>query len=233
MSGTTNVSFANRILNAIPADPLSRLIPDLEHIEMHEGDYIYRASEPIKYVYFPENSMASLMATTENGQMTEVGMVGREGAIGLDVVMGAESLPYDSLVQMPNSGYRIEAAALRKEFDLCNEAQTPILRFIQKLMVQISQTTLCNRLHRVEERLPRWLLMCHDRAVSDRISLTQEYLAMMLGVARVSVTLSASELQSNGYIKYSRGQITILDREALERSSCECYRIVKDEYDRD
>jgi CRP-like cAMP-binding protein len=159
--------------------------------------------------------------------MTEVGMVGREGAIGLDVVMGAESLPYDSLVQMPNSGYRIEAAALRKEFDLCNEAQAPILRFIQKLMVQISQTTLCNRLHRVEERLPRWLLMCHDRAVGDTIKLTQEYLAMMLGVARVSVTLSASELQSNGYIKYSRGQITIVDREALERSSCECYRSLK------
>ncbi|HEV8591498.1 MAG TPA: Crp/Fnr family transcriptional regulator [Pyrinomonadaceae bacterium] len=193
---------------------------------------LYRAYEPITHAYFPESSMVSILANTETGQSTEIGIVGREGAVGLDVVMGAKTLPHDLIVQMPDSGYRIKAEALRKEFDLCNDAQIPILRFIQKLLVQISQTTLCNRLHRVEERLPRWLLMCHDRAEGDNLRLTQEFLAIMLGVARVSITLSASELQSAGYIKYTRGQITILDREALERSSCECYRIVKDEYDR-
>ena len=147
--------------------------------------------------------------------------------------MGAESLPHDFLVQMPDSGYRISADAIRTEFDACTDAQSHILRFLQKLMVQISQTTLCNRLHRVEERLSRWLLMCHDRANSDTLRLTQEFLAMMLGVARVSVTLSASELQSKGYISYSRGTLEIVDRKALEQMACECYRIVKDEYDRD
>ena len=225
--------FKNELLSSIPADSLKRLLPHLQPFDMGANVRLYHANDKIRYIYFPEDSIISILATTEEGQTTEIAIVGREGAVGLDVVMGAESLPHDFLVQMPDSGYRISAEAMRAEFDACTDAQSPILRFLQKLMVQISQTTLCNRLHRVDERLARWLLMCHDRAAGDTLRLTQEFLAMMLGVARVSVTLSASELQSKGFIKYSRGTIEILDRNALEEMSCECYRVVRDEYDRD
>jgi CRP-like cAMP-binding protein len=233
MAVDKDTEFRNELLNAIPAESLERLLPNLERYAMDSSARLYQANDKIRYVYFPEDSIISILATTEEGQSTEIAIVGREGAVGLDVVMGAESLPHDFLVQMPDSGYRISADAIRAEFDACTDAQPHILRFIQKLMVQISQTTLCNRLHRVDERLARWLLMCHDRAGGDTLRLTQEFLAMMLGVARVSVTLSASEIQSKGYIKYSRGSLDIVDRDALEKMACECYGIVRDEYARD
>lgn len=224
-------SFKNHILSALPADSLERLMPHLEHVELPLGKNLYRAREPISHVYFPENAMASIVATTAEGQCTEIGVVGREGAVGLEVLMGVDSSPHECMIQIPNSGYRLATAALRTEFNLGGQVHDVLLNFIHKLMIQISQTTLCNRLHTLDERLARWLLMCYDRVGGGQLNLTQEFLAIMLGVSRVTVTLAASELQTSGQIQYARGRINITDRGGLEGSCCECYQIVRSEYD--
>jgi CRP-like cAMP-binding protein len=175
--------------------------------------------------------MASIIATTSEGQSTEIGVVGREGVVGLEVILGADSSPHESMIQIPNKAYRISTPAIREEFKLCGELQDLVLRFTSRLMVQIGQTTLCNRLHTLDERLSRWLLMCHDRVGGDQLALTQEFLAIMLGVTRVSVSIAATGLQSLGYIKYTRGHINIIDREGLEDATCECYAIVRRAYE--
>lgn len=221
----------NKVLLSIPQETLERWKPDLELINAPLGMQLYRTDEPIKYAYFPENSLASIIASTSNGQSCEVGIVGFEGGVGLQVVMGARSSPHDSIIQIPGSLYRLPASTIRKEFNAGGAAHDCILSFMNKLLVQVSQTTLCNRLHSVEERLARWLLMSHDRVSGDKIELTQELLAIMLGVTRVSVTIAASSFQSAGHIKYARGNITILERDQLERLACECYRVVKTAYD--
>lgn len=232
MDTTKPFSTRNHILKELSADSLARLRPHIERLDLKLGANLFRPNEEITHVYFPEGAMASIVANTERGQSCEIGVVGREGAVGLDVLMGADSSPHESMIQIANSVYRIPTAVIRKEFKRGEETQDLLLRFINKLMIQISQTTLCNRLHSVDERLSRWLLMCHDRVDNSHLELTQEFLAIMLGVTRVSVTLSASSLQTIGYIKYTRGNITVLDRQGLEDSACECYKVVKTEYER-
>lgn len=232
MEGSTSLSSPNMILSAFDQATIDRLTPDLERIELPLGFSLYRPHEEITHVYFPENSMASIVATTADGESCEVGVVGNEGAVGLQVLMGARTSPHEAMIQIANGGYRLPVNVLLKEFNRCEDAHDILLSFVNKLMIQMSQTTLCNRLHSVEERLSRWLLMCYDRVPTTPLGLTQEFLGIMLGVTRVSVTLAASNLQSIGHIKYTRGSITITDREGLEDISCECYRIVKDEYDR-
>lgn len=232
MSAKSTTLTKNHILNALPDDAFERLLPDLKKVELPHGENLYRPNAPITHVYFPDYAMASIVATTADGQSAEVGVVGREGAVGLDVLMGVDSVPHECMVQIPDGGWRITTAAIRKEFKLGGPAQKLLLLFTHKLVVQISQTALCNRLHSVEERLARWLLMCHDRVENDKIRLTQEFLSIMLGVSRTSVTLSAIALQNMGFITYSRGTITVLDRKGLEEFGCECYQIVKREYDR-
>lgn len=232
MSAAKALSTRNYILNNLTPDALERLSPDLEAIDAPLGRYLYRSYEPIDYVYFPNRSMASIVANTQSGQATEIGVVGSEGAVGLEVILGSGTSPHESMIQIANGAHRIAPKALRDEFESSSSTRRLLLSFVNKLMIQISQTTLCNRIHTVDERLARWLLMCQDRVDAEQLNLTQEFLAMMLGVSRVSVTLSASNLQTIKYITYSRGQITILDREGLKDSACECYRIVKTEYDR-
>lgn len=226
------LSTRNYLLNALPPDSLKRLLPRIESVDLPLGATLYKPYDRIEYVYFPNNSMASIVANSASGQATEIGVVGCEGAVGVEVLLGSNSSPHESMIQIADGAHRIAAKALRAEFEENRATRRLLLAFVNKLMVQISQTTLCNRIHSVDERLSRWLLMCDDRIESSTLALTQEFLAIMLGVSRVSVTLSASDLQAAGVISYSRGHLTVLDREALEKTACECYKIVKAEYDR-
>lgn len=232
MNDASPINCRNSILQSLTPEAYERWKPHLELIDISLGTSLYRPDEEITHVYFPENSMASIVANTSSGQSCEVGVVGYEGATGLQVIMGARSSPHNCMVQIADRAYRLPAAVMRREFNLCGPTHDCILSFMNKLLIQVSQTTLCNRLHSVEERLARWLLMCHDRVTSSRLELTQEFLAIMLGVTRVSVTISASALQMIGYIKYTRGNITIVDHEGLEDLTCECYAVVKKAYDR-
>ena len=232
MSKISIISVKNKILNSLPEADFRRLSVHLEPVDLPSGKYLYRALEPITHVYFPNFAVASIVASTSAGRSTEVGIVGGEGAVGLDVLMSVDSSPNECMIQIPGDGWRLPTPALRDEFKLCGNIHSSLLRFVHRLIIQISQTTLCNRLHSIEERLSRWLLMSHDRVSGDQLKLTQEFLAIMLGVNRPSVSISATALQTLGYIRYSRGNIHIINRQALEELTCECYRIVKNEYNR-
>ena len=232
MSELSTISTKNEILNALPEEDLARLSAHLEPVDLPSGRFLYQSLQPITHIYFPNYAVASIVANTSGGRSTEVGIIGREGAVGLDVLMSVDSSPNECMIQIPGDGWRLPTAIVREEFKLCDTVHVSLLRFIHKLMIQISQTTLCNRLHPIEERLSRWLLMSHDRVGGDEISLTQEFLATMLGVNRPSVSIAAGILQTKGFIKYSRGHITVINRRGLEELTCECYRIVKNEYQR-
>ncbi|MDQ3749130.1 MAG: Crp/Fnr family transcriptional regulator [Acidobacteriota bacterium] len=225
-------STKNHILNALPDEDYQRLLPDLEYVELPHGRYIYHAEEKINYVYFPENAMISIIANTPEGQSVEVGVIGCEGAAGLSVLLGVDTSLNDALVQLPDGALRINTKVLLKEFMRAGALHNLLLRSLYNYIAQISQTALCNRLHSIEERLARWLLMCHDRSENDNLKLTQEFLSIMLGAQRASVTIAAITIQAAGYIKYSRGNIKILDREGLEDFTCGCYQIVADEIKR-
>ncbi|MEO8074134.1 MAG: Crp/Fnr family transcriptional regulator [Acidobacteriota bacterium] len=231
-SSTTSRSTRNSILNNLPEEDYQRLLPDLELVDLPHGQFIYRPDEQIKQVYFPNNSMVSLIATTPEGQSAEVGVIGFEGIVGSDVLMGVDSTSNESIVQLAGGALRIGANVLKEEFNKGVAFHDLSLRFIHNLMAQISQTALCNRLHTVEERLSRWLLMCRDRSEDDIMHLTQEFLAIMLGTQRATVTVAAIHLQSANLIKYSRGNIIVTDRKGLEEFTCECYQVVKEAYER-
>ena len=226
------LSTKNHILNALSDKDYQRLHPHLEPVKLNLGEVIYQPDERIKYVYFPDNAMASVIATTSEGECAEVGVIGREGVVGVDVLMGVDSTSNEVLIQLADGALRIKTELIRNEFKQGGALHDILLRYMHALMMQISQTALCNRLHSVEQRLSRWLLMCHDRSATDQLSLTQDFLSIMLGVNRPTVTNVAILLQGGGFIKYSRGKITIIDREGLEDFACDCYKVVKPEYDR-
>ncbi len=217
----------NYILNSLPDEDYRCLLPDLEQVDLPRSSVIYRADEPIAYVYFPDRAMISIVTNTLDGQSVEAGIVGWEGMAGVEVLLGVDSTSNESMTQIPNGGIRINTKAIREEFSKGGALHDISLRYLHALMLQISQTALCNRLHSLEQRLSRWLLMCRDRTGTDEINLTQEFLSIMLGVNRPSVTLSAITLQSAGYIKYARGKIKILNVSGLEEFTCECYQAVK------
>ena len=223
---------SNHILLALPEDTLGRLRPHLEHVDLMHGDHLYRPYELISHVFFPETAMASMVASTSTGESTEIGVIGWEGMTGVDVLLGVDDSPNECFIQIPGNGWRLNTEVMRSEFARCRAAHDQLLLFTHKLLMQISQTTLCNRMHQMEQRLSRWLLMCRDRSASDDLQLTHEFLGIMLGATRVSVSLSAAALQNLGYIKYNRGRITILDRVEMEKFTCDCYGIVKGEYAR-
>lgn len=225
-------STKNHILSNLPSEDYERLLPDLEPVKLVLGQFLYRAEETINQIYFPDDAMISVVANTMTGQSAEIGVIGHEGLIGLDALMGSETTPHDNLVQHASGAMRINLAPIKEEFKRGGALHASILNFARLLMVQIGQTALCNRLHTVEERLARWLLLCRDRTGTDRLQLTQEFLSLMLGTNRATVTVSAIALQSAGYIRYTRGRIFIKDGEGLEDFACECYRVVKKEYDR-
>jgi CRP-like cAMP-binding protein len=223
-------SPTNRILDSLKAHDFNRLARQVEVVELTHGMVVGRPHQPIEYVYFPTTAMVSVVAHSESGQSAEVSMIGREGVTGLTVITGADSTPFEAMVQIPGAGFRMAVDDVRREFEECKFFRDALLPFMHKLHIQVSQTVLCNRLHSVEQRLSKWLLMCHDRNVSDSIRVTQEFLAIMLGSSRTSVTLTAIELQKSGLISYERGNITIRDRAALEDFTCSCYAVIRDVY---
>ena len=222
----------NFILDALPDADYNRLRRSLEPVQLALGEVLYQPQKPLEYAYFPINSMASVITGTLGGQSAEVGVIGNEGIVGIEALMGIDLSTKVVLMQVSDSAFRIKTEDIRKEFKRGGALQDLVLRFIHCFIEQISQTALCNRLHKIEERLARWLLMCRDRAQTDKLALTQEFLAIMLGAQRSDVTRAAVNLQESGFIKYSRGKITIVDRDGLENFSCSCYRVVREVYEK-
>ncbi len=223
----------NQILLQLDDRELQSIAPKLERFDLPVGKLLYRAEGDFDYIYFPNESVISVMAITENGQSTAVGMIGNEGAIGVDALMGAERSPYTVSALYGDGAHRIRTSDLIDTFNQCGPLHTAILRFTQRFMVQLSQKTLCNRLHNLDQRLSHWLLMCDDRTPHHTLNITQETLASMLGSTRASVTLAAIDLQNRGVITYSRGKITIIDRDAIESAACDCYGIIRQAYEED
>lgn len=223
---------ANQLLAFLPQDEYERLVPHLEKVSLSLGRVIYEPGEMIEYVYFPNQAAVSLVSLLENGSTTEVGMVGKEGIVGYPVFLGGNSTTHRAIVQVAGTGMKIDAKVLKAEFSRGEMLQRLLLLYTQALLTQISQTAVCNRHHSVEERLVRWLLTAQDCVLSKELSLTQEFIANMLGTRRPGVTVAAGRLQQVGIISYSRGRITVLNREALEEAACECYGIVKNEFNR-
>lgn len=228
----TNQPAENRLLAALPRAEYERLRPKLEPVSFTLGEVIYEFGGQLHYVYFPINSIVSLLYTMENGTSAEMGLTGHDGVVGIALFMGGDTMPNRAVVQSAGTAWRMKAKALQDEFALGGKFQQLLLRYTQALITQISQTAVCNRLHSVDQQLCRWLLLSHDRVDSNQLIMTQELIADMLGVRREGVTVAAGRLQDAGAISYVRGRITILDRQKLEATVCECYRVVKDEFDR-
>ncbi|MEA5568206.1 Crp/Fnr family transcriptional regulator [Anabaena sp. UHCC 0399] len=222
----------NKILAALSEAEYQRFAPHLERVHLPVKQVLYEAGEPITHVYFLNQAIASLVCNQEDGSTVEAGMVSNDGMVGLPVIWGGNSTTTTAFVQVPDSGMRMKAELLIAEFKRGGELQTLLLRYTQALFTQVTQTAACNRLHTIEERLARWLLIVADRVQSDTFPLTQEFIAQMLGCRRAGVTMAAGTLSQAGMISYKRGNITILNRSDLEDTSCECYSIIKNEYAR-
>lgn len=204
----------------------------MERCSLERRQVLCEANEPIRYVYFPLSGLVSLVNATINGATIEVAMVGHEGLVGLSVFFGNETMPLTAVVQMPGEAFRISAATLREEARRNGPLVEQVHLFAHALLAQVAQSAACLSHHSVSQRCARWLLMTHDRVGGRELELTQDLLAQMLGVRRASVSAAAAKLQKAGLIRYRRGHVTVVDREALERASCECYGIIKAEYDR-
>jgi len=222
----------NRLLAALPRDEYERILPGLQQVSFSLGEVVYEFGGQLNYVFFPTTSIVSLLYTMENGASAEMGLTGNDGVVGIALFMGGGTMPNRAVVQSAGAAVRMKAKALQDEFALGGNFQHLLLRYTQALITQISQTAVCNRLHSVEQQLCRWLLLSHDRVKADELIMTQELIADMLGVRREGVTVAAGHLQDAGAISYVRGHIKILNRQKLEETVCECYRVVKDEFDR-
>lgn len=222
----------NQLLAALSESEYRNLAPHLETVSLRTGQILYEPYELIEFVYFPNRAIISLVAIMEDGATTEVGLIGKEGMVGLPVILGSNSSTSRAIVQIANSAVMLSADILKREFDRGGELQKLLLLYTQGLLTQVSQTAACNRQHVIEERLARWLLSVQDRIEQDEFLLTQEMIAYMLGVRRSGVTVAANILQQAGMISYSRGRIQIRNRQALEATACECYRLVQQEFQR-
>jgi CRP-like cAMP-binding protein len=222
----------NLLIAALPAADRERLLPQLELVPLPLGWAVYESGDAQGYVYFPTTAIVSLLYVMEDGSSAEIAIVGDEGVVGIALFMGGESTPSRAVVQSAGYGYRLRASVLKNEFGQGGELQHLLLRYTQALITQMAQTAVCNRHHAVEQQLCRWLLLSLDRLPSNELTMTQELIANMLGVRREGVTEAAGKLQASGLIKYSRGKVTVLDRPKLEARVCECYGVVKREYDR-
>jgi CRP-like cAMP-binding protein len=222
----------NRLLAMLPREEYERILPHLGHVSFSLGEVVYESGGRMSYIYFPTTAIISLLYVMENGWSAEMGMAGSEGLVGIALFMGGDTTPNRAVVQSAGGAFRMRVKALREEFARGGAFQRLLLRYTQALITQMSQTAVCNRLHEIEQQLCRWLLLSHDRLDSDELVMTQELIANMLGVRREGVTAAAGRLQEQGLISYVRGRIQILDRGGLEAAVCECYKVVKDEYDR-
>jgi CRP-like cAMP-binding protein len=219
-------------LNALPPAEYERISAYLEPVELMFGEVLYRSAEPITHVYFPNRGTVSVVCHFEDGKSVEAGMVGNEGMFGVCVFLGSVTSPMEAIVQLPGDALRMRADVLREEFKRGEHLQDLLLRYTQAFIVQIAQTAACNRAHPIDGRLARWLLMCQDRAESSELQLTHDFIAVMLGTRRAGVSEAAAKLQDEQIIRYRRGHMKILDRQKLETLSCECYPLVKKEFDR-
>jgi CRP-like cAMP-binding protein len=222
----------NHLLDALPADDYSRVASDLELIPMSLGDVLYESGAKLRYVYFPTTCIISLLYVMEDGASAEIAIVGNEGILGISLFMGGNTTPNRAVVQSAGHAFRLKAELLKDEFGRFGPTMRVLLRYTQALITQMAQTAVCNRHHSVDQQLCRWLLLSLDRLGSNELSMTQELIGNMLGVRRDGVTEAAGKLQDAGLIRYHRGQITVLDRPGLEARSCECYQVVKTEFDR-
>ena len=222
----------NRLLTALDRETYGAIAPQLEQVTLGVKASIYEPDKPIEYAYFPVNGVISMLAQVEDDIEIEVATVGNEGMIGLPLFLGVNVTAGSAFSQVPGEAFRIKAEAFQKAFQASESFRNVLHRYTQALMVQIAQGNACNRIHSIEERCARWLLQTHDRVEADEFMLTQEFLGQMLGVRRASVNVVSSMLQKAGFIRYSRGRITVTDRAGLESASCRCYEVIRKEYDR-
>jgi CRP-like cAMP-binding protein len=222
----------NHLLDALPASDYERLATHLELVPMRLGEVLYESGVQLRYVYFPTTSILSLLYVMEDGASAEIAIVGNEGILGISLFMGGDTTPSRAVVQSAGHAFRLKAELLKGEFGRFGPTMHLLLRYTQALITQMAQTAVCNRHHSVDQQLCRWLLLSLDRLASNELSMTQELIANMLGVRREGVTEAAGKLQDAGLISYRRGKITVLDRPAVEARSCECYQVVKTEFDR-
>jgi CRP-like cAMP-binding protein len=222
----------NRLLAALPEAEWQRWLPQLNLVEMPLGEVLYESGGTLSHVYFPTTAIVSLLYVMENGASAEIAVVGNEGLVGVSLFMGGESTPSRAVVQSAGQGIRLEARSMKSEFNRAGPALHLLLRYTQALITQMAQTAVCNRHHSLDQQLCRWLLLSLDRLASNELVMTQELIANMLGVRREGVTAAALSLQQAGLIRYARGHITVLSRAGLEKRTCECYAVVKKEYDR-
>ncbi|WP_416051068.1 Crp/Fnr family transcriptional regulator [Cupriavidus basilensis] len=223
---------ANQLLAVLPEGEWLRLAPHLILTELPLGHVVYESGDQLGYVYFPTTAIVSLLYVMEDGASAEIAIVGNEGIVGIALFMGGETTPSRAIVQSAGHGYRLSAKVLKQEFTRGGPIQHLLLRYTQALITQMAQTAVCNRHHSIEQQLCRWLLLSIDRLPSNELTMTQELISNMLGVRRSGVTEAALKLQSAGLIRYSHGHIAVLDRPALEKHACECYAVVKREFDR-
>ncbi len=223
---------ANRLLAALPDAEFQRWLPLLEEVQLPLGRVLYESGVTMGHVYFPTTAIVSLLYVMEDGASAEIAVVGKEGLVGVSLFMGGGSTPSRAVVQSAGSGFRLRASAVNEEFNRAGPTLHLLLRYTQALITQMSQTAVCNRHHTLDQQLCRWLLLSLDRLDGDELTMTQELIANMLGVRREGVTEAALKLQRAGLISYARGRITTLNRPGLEARSCECYAVVKKEYDR-
>jgi len=222
----------NQLLAALPDAEWQRWRPQLEAVELPLGQVLYESGSTLSHVYFPTTALVSLLFVMENGASAEIAVVGNEGVVGISLFMGGESTPSRAVVQSAGEGFRLPAQAIRNEASRAGPVLQLLLRYTQALITQMTQTAACNRHHSLDQQLCRWLLLSLDRLRGNELAMTQELIANMLGVRREGVTEAARKLQKVGLIRYARGRITVLDRPRLEQRTCECYAVVKKEYDR-
>jgi len=228
MQRSSDTKTGNQLLDSLPPESLERLRRHLEPIELVVAD----AVDPTEHVCFPVTGMISVVATMQDGATIEIGMIGREGMYSVSAILSDDSPFQNAMVQLPGHGFRLRTHLLRQEMQADEALQKRLLRYIQATLNAVAQSAACNRLHLLEQRCARWLLACHDRAESDRFPMTHEFLAMMLGVRRPGVTLALNSIREKALITYNHGTMTVIDREGLEAASCECHRVIRDEFAR-
>ncbi|RYZ10702.1 MAG: Crp/Fnr family transcriptional regulator [Comamonadaceae bacterium] len=222
----------NWLLSALAHSEWERCAPHLEPVTMQLGDVLYEPGAKLSHVYFPTTAIISLLYVMENGASSEIAVVGNEGMVGISLFMGGESTSSSAVVQAAGKGFRMTAGVLMQEFNRGGPVLHLLLRYTQALITQMAQTAVCNRHHALEQQLCRWLLLTLDRLHSSEVVMTQELLSTILGVRRATISEAAGRLQQDGLIRYERGRISVLDRVAVQARSCECYAVVKNEYDR-
>ncbi len=230
MNPRTRLPYKNRILAALPRKEISRLQPHLSPVTLKLRQMLLDGDA--SYAYFVEEGLASVVLPMKNGSTVEVGVIGKDGVVGLPILLGADGMPGQTFIQVEGFGFRIQAKSLKDEFERPGELRRLLHKYLLANLVQSAQNAACNRLHTIGERLSRWVLTCHDRVGSDRMPLTHEFLGQMLGAPRTTVTLAAGMLHEAGLIDYSRGHVTIKNRPGLEDAACECYSVVRQEFQR-